>query len=64
MVFTAAQKVTKHLGYFCNFICCTEIPNIAQSGHTAIPLSFSLLFLVGYLIGISDYVTSVIRYLN
>ena len=29
MVFTTAQKVTKHLGYFCNKICY----QIAQSGH-------------------------------
>ena len=35
MVFTTAQKVTKHLGYFCNKICCQEIPKIAQSGHTS-----------------------------
>ena len=34
MVFTTAQKVTKHLGYSCNKICCQEIPKIAQSGHT------------------------------
>ena len=38
MVFTTAQKVTKYLGYFSNFICCQEIPKIAQSrrnGHTS-----------------------------
>ena len=34
MVFTSAQKVTKHLGYFYSKICCQEIPKIAQSGHT------------------------------
>ena len=34
MVFTSAQKVTKRLGFFWNKICCKEIPNIAQSGHT------------------------------
>ena len=34
MVFTTAQKVTKHLGYFYNKICCQEIPKIAKSGHT------------------------------
>ena len=35
MVFTTAQKVTKHLGYFINKICCQEILKIAQSGHTS-----------------------------
>ena len=34
MDFTTAQKVTKHLGYFCNKICGQEIPKITQSGHT------------------------------
>ena len=34
MVFTTAQKFTKHLGYFCNKIYCQEIPKITQSGHT------------------------------
>ena len=37
MVFTTAQKVTKHLGYFWNKICWPEIPKIAQSGHTEYP---------------------------
>ena len=35
MVFTSAQQVTKHLVFFCNKICCLEIPKIAESGHTA-----------------------------
>ena len=34
MLFTTAQKVTKHLGYFCYKICCQEMPKIALSGHT------------------------------
>ena len=34
MVFTTAQNVTKHLGYFCNKICYQYIPKIVQSGHT------------------------------
>ena len=34
MVFTTAQKVPKHLDYFCNKICSQEIPKIAQFGHT------------------------------
>ena len=34
MLFTTAQKVTKHLGYFCYKICCQEFSKIAQSGHT------------------------------
>ena len=34
MVFTTAQKVSKHLDYFWNKICSQEIPKIAQSGYT------------------------------
>ena len=34
MVFTTGQKVTKHLGSFCNKICYQEIPKITQSSHT------------------------------
>ena len=34
MVFTTTQKVTKHLGYFCNKICYHEIIKITQFGHT------------------------------
>ena len=34
MLFTTAQKFSKHLGYFCHKICCQKIPKIAQSGHT------------------------------
>ena len=41
MLFATAQIVTNHLSYFCNKICCQEIPKIAQSGHTG---------LVGYLL--------------
>ena len=37
MVFTIAQKVNKHLGYFFNKICSQEIPKIVQSGHTGRP---------------------------
>ena len=36
MVFTIAQKVNKHLGYFFNKICSQEIPKIVQSGHTGV----------------------------
>ena len=34
IVFTTAQKVTKHLSKFYNKIYCQEIPKIAQSSHT------------------------------
>ena len=34
MVITTAQKVYKHLGYFCSKICSQKIPKIAQSGLT------------------------------
>ena len=30
-----AQKVTKHLGCFCNMICKQELSKIAHPGHTA-----------------------------
>ena len=32
-VFTTAQNVTKHLGYYCNKISYLEFPKIAQSSH-------------------------------
>ena len=34
LTFHNCQKVTNHLGQFCNKIYCQEIPKIAQSGHT------------------------------
>ena len=34
MVFKIPPKITNHLGYFCNKICCQEITKIAQSDHT------------------------------
>ena len=32
--FKLAQKVTKHLGYFCKKSCRQELSTTAQSGHT------------------------------
>ena len=33
--FIIAQKVGKHLGYFCTKICCKDRSKVPQSGHTA-----------------------------
>ena len=47
MLFTTAQKVAKHLGYFCYKICCQGIKTIAQPGHTGHDANFILLLKEG-----------------
>ena len=41
LLFNIAQKVTKHLEYFCKQICCQELEKFAQSGHNEFPACLS-----------------------